>query len=146
MLTKARRWLHKPMNILKNIDFHFLKKWIVWYMNYISIKLFQQIKKVVTFGGRTGVEMEVGYMGFQGGWQSPVSFFFSFLFFGPAHSMQNSPGQALNTYHSSNQSHSTDNARSLTTRPPGNSQGPISWLEWWFQRCSLWEFPSWLKG
>ena len=31
------------------------------------------------------------------------------------------PGQALNPCHSSNPSHSSDNAEFLTTRPPGNS-------------------------
>ena len=36
--------------------------------------------------------------------------------------VQKFPGQALNSYHCSNSSHSSDNARSLTTRPPGNSQ------------------------
>ena len=30
------------------------------------------------------------------------------------------PGQGLNPHHSSDQSHSSDNARSLTTRPPAN--------------------------
>ena len=43
-------------------------------------------------------------------------------FLGCTLSMWNFPGQGLNTHHSSNSSHSSDNAGSLTTRPPGNSQ------------------------
>ena len=45
-------------------------------------------------------------------------FFFSFVFFfGCAHDMYKLPGQGLNPCHSS------DNAKSLTVRPPENSRG-----------------------
>ena len=36
--------------------------------------------------------------------------------------MQKFPGQGSNTHHSSDPNHSSDNTRSLTLRPPGNSQ------------------------
>ena len=47
----------------------------------------------------------------------PLFFFFLMLKF---------PGQASDPYRSSDLRHSRDNARSLTSRPPGNS------LLWWF--------------
>ena len=50
------------------------------------------------------------------------SFFLFFFFFcGCTHGMQKFPGQGLNPIHSSDFSCCSDNARSLTTRPPGNS-------------------------
>ena len=42
-------------------------------------------------------------------------------FFGCAHGMQKFLSQALNLSHNSDLSHCSDNAVSLTTRPPGNS-------------------------
>ena len=42
------------------------------------------------------------------------------LFFGQTHGTQNFPDQVPNPIHRSNPSHSSDNAESLTTRPPGN--------------------------
>lgn len=48
-------------------------------------------------------------------------FFVLFFFFDCAHGMLKFPGQGSNSRHSSDPSHSGDNARSLTTRPPGNS-------------------------
>ena len=51
------------------------------------------------------------------------SFFLSFLYFGGcARSMQKFLGQGLNLHHSSDLSHSRDNARPLTPRPSGNSK------------------------
>ena len=46
---------------------------------------------------------------------------FVFLF-GYTHSMQNFLGRGLNPHHSSDPSHNSDNGRSLTTEPPGNSK------------------------
>ena len=45
------------------------------------------------------------------------------IIFGCTHSMWKFLGQELNSCHSSDLSHSRDNARSLTARPPGNSWG-----------------------
>ena len=42
-------------------------------------------------------------------------------FFGLAQGMWKFPGQRLNLRHSSDPSHSSDNAKSLTAKPPGNS-------------------------
>ena len=47
-------------------------------------------------------------------WFFIILFYFIFIIFGRAHSMQKFPGQGLNLHCSSNQSHSSDNARSLT--------------------------------
>ena len=48
--------------------------------------------------------------------------FCTFLFcFGCAHSIKKCPCQSLNSCHSSNQSHSSDNTGYLSTEPAGNS-------------------------
>ena len=46
---------------------------------------------------------------------------FSFFFLCDAHGMWSFPGWGWNPRHSSDPSHSSDNARSLTREPPGNS-------------------------
>ena len=46
---------------------------------------------------------------------------FSYIFFCLAHSMQKFQGQGSKPCHSGDLSHSSDKAKSLTTRPPGNS-------------------------
>lgn len=35
-------WPHNPVNILKTLELYTLNGWTAWYMNYISIKLFQK--------------------------------------------------------------------------------------------------------
>ena len=52
-------------------------------------------------------------------------FFLFFVFFGSAWGMQKSPGQASNPCLSCNQSHSSNNARSLTSRPQGTPGAPL---------------------
>ena len=51
-----------------------------------------------------------------------VRLFLSFFFFVCAQSIQKFLGQGSNLCHSSDPSHFRDNARYLTSRPPGNSQ------------------------
>ena len=46
--------------------------------------------------------------------------------FGCVHGMQTFPSQRSNPHHSSNLSHSSDNAGSLTARPPGNPIAVLS--------------------
>ena len=59
--------------------------------------------------------------------------FFSFLFFFcHTHSMQKFPIQGWNLSHTSDLSHSNDNAKSLTAKPPGNSSNQNS-----MSLCSL---------
>ena len=53
------------------------------------------------------------------------SLLFFFFFFGCTHSMHKLPGQE------SHLSHYSDNAESLTSRPPGNSMG---FFFWWLHR------------
>ena len=53
------------------------------------------------------------------------SVYWYFFFFGHDHSMYEFPGEGSNMSHSSDLSHGNDNARSLTTRPPGNSPGDV---------------------
>ena len=48
------------------------------------------------------------------------------LFFGCTHSMQKFPGQGSDSCHSSNLSHGSNNARSLTAKPLGNSWKSIN--------------------
>jgi len=50
--------------------------------------------------------------------------FFVFVF-GYARCMWNILGQGSNPYHTSDLSHSSDDAGSLTARPPGNSKGVL---------------------
>ena len=45
--------------------------------------------------------------------------------FGHIHGMQKFPGQGSNPHHSSDLSHRSDDVRSLTARPPGNSGNNI---------------------
>ena len=54
--------------------------------------------------------------------------FFFFFFPVHTHSMQKFLGQELNLHHSSNPSHSSDNAQSLITRLPKNSLNNVFWL------------------
>ena len=51
-----------------------------------------------------------------------------FFFFGCTHDVQKFPGRGSNLHHSINLSHSSDSARSLTTRPSGNA--PPIWNTW----------------
>ena len=57
-------------------------------------------------------------------------------FFGRTHGMQKFPGQGTNP------SHSSDNAKSLTTRPPGNSQTYATFSSSYSHTCSIWKFPG----
>ena len=52
--------------------------------------------------------------------------FLFFNFFGHTGSMRTLPGQGSNLHHCSDPSHCSDNTGSLTTRPPGNSNPPLS--------------------
>ena len=40
-----RWWLHNSMNILKITELHILNGWIVWYANYIPMKLLKEKKE-----------------------------------------------------------------------------------------------------
>ena len=72
-----------------------------------------------------------------------LSGLFSFSLFGHARGMQKFPRQGLNSQHSYNQSHSSDNTGSLTAEPRGNAwiffliffiQG---WLNLWMQNLKI---------
>ena len=60
---------------------------------------------------------------------SSVFVLFCFLY-AHAHNMQKFPGQGSNPHHSSNSIHSSDNARFLTARPPGNSLSVVFIVCW----------------
>ena len=53
-------------------------------------------------------------------------FFFFFFFLAVPVACRSFPGQGSNWHHSSNQSPSSDNVGTLTTRPPGNSRAVLS--------------------
>ena len=61
---------------------------------------------------------------------------FSFFSFDCAHSIRKFPGQGLNLSQSSDSSHSSDNARSVTARPPGNFLGVFSLFQFF---RTVWE-------
>ena len=54
-----------------------------------------------------------------------VCLFVCFFFGGLAPSIQKFPGQGSNLSHNNDLSHSSDNAESLTARPPGNSSSTL---------------------
>ena len=71
-------------------------------------------------------------------WHRTQEAAFSFFMFWPRPRRQKFLGQGLNPYHSRDPSHSSDNARSLTVRPPGNSrnlQTETSLLCWVISIC-----------
>ena len=61
--------------------------------------------------------------------------------FGCAWDIEKFPGQGLNLCHASDPSHFSDNAGSLTTSPPGNSQNHISLmkLNFFFYLSCFWQ-------
>lgn len=48
-ILKIALWwsLHNSMNLLKNSELHTLNRWIIWHVNYITIKLFKNLEGIL---------------------------------------------------------------------------------------------------